>query len=118
MGVFALAFGFGGRVIATWFVNDAAVIAVAAQLFVVAALFQLFDGVQVIAAAALRGIMDVKVPAVITFVAYWAIALPLGYALGVRGPWGAGGVWTGIATGLAFAAVFLGVRFARLTRLR
>ena len=69
-----------------------------------------------IAAASLRGIMDVKVPAVITFVAYWVIALPLGYTLGVRGPWGAVGMWTGIATGLAFAAVFLSARFARLTR--
>ena len=88
----------------------------AAQLFLVAALFQMVDGVQVIAAAALRAIMDVRLPAVITFVAYWVLALPLGYALGVRGPWGAPGVWVGIASGLAFAAVFLSVRFARLTR--
>ena len=81
-----------------------------------AAFFQLFDGVQVIGASVLRGITDVRVPAVITFVAYWVIALPLGYAIGVRGPYGAVGVWGGIASGLAFAAVFLTVRFARLTR--
>jgi MATE family multidrug resistance protein len=117
MGGFAAAFGFGGRVLAGWFVPDAAVVALAARLLVVAGLFQLFDGAQVIAAASLRGITDVRVPAVITFVAYWVIALPLGYALGVRGPLGAAGVWTGIAGGLAFAAVFLCVRFARLTRL-
>ena len=116
MSCFAVAFGFGGRGIAAWFVNDAAVVALAAQLFAVAALFQLFDGLQVIAAASLRGITDVRVPAVITFVAYWLIALPLGYLLGVRGPLGAVGMWTGIATGLAFAAVFLSARFARLTR--
>lgn len=115
MGVFAVAFGFGGRVIAGWYVEDGAVIALAAQLLVVAALFQLFDGTQVIAASSLRAITDVRVPAVITLVAYWVIALPLGYAVGVRGPWGAVGVWTGIASGLAFAAVFLTGRFVRKT---
>jgi MATE family multidrug resistance protein len=116
MGTFAVTFGVGGQVIAGWFVTDPVVVALAAQLFVVAALFQMVDGVQVIAAAALRAIMDVRVPAVITFVAYWVLALPLGYALGVRGPWGAPGVWVGIASGLTFAAVFLTVRFVRLTR--
>ncbi len=116
MGGFALAFGAGGGVIAGWFVRDAAVIALAARLLAVAAFFQLADGLQVMAAAVLRGIMDVKLPAVITLVAYWGIALPLGYALGIAGPWGAPGVWTGIAGGLGFAAVFLTVRFARMTR--
>ena len=116
MGTFALAFGFGGRVIAGWFVEDAAVVALAVQLLAVAALFQLVDGMQVIAAACLRGIMDVKVPAVITCVAYWVLALPLGYVLGVRGPLGAVGIWIGIASGLALAAIALSARFVRLTR--
>lgn len=116
MVVFAIAFAVGGRAIAAWYVSDSVVIALAAQLLIVAAFFQLFDGVQVIAASSLRAISDVKVPAAITLVAYWMIALPLGYIVGVRGPWGAVGVWTGIAGGLAFAAVFLTVRFARLTR--
>jgi MATE family multidrug resistance protein len=114
--LFAVAFGLGGRAIAGWFVDDAAVIAVAAQLLVVAALFQMVDGVQVTAAAALRGATDVKVPAAITLVAYWGVALPLGYLLGIRGAFGAAGVWLGIAGGLTFAAVFLTGRFARLTR--
>jgi len=116
MGGFALIFGFGGRTIAGWFVHDGVVIALAAQLLIVAALFQLVDGMQVIAAACLRGITDVKVPAVITFVAYWVVALPLGYLLGVRGPLGAVGMWIGIAGGLALAAIALSARFARLTR--
>lgn len=116
MGAFAGLFGSGGGMIAAWFVRDAAVVALAAQLLVVAAIFQLADGVQVIAASVLRGVMDLRVPAVITFVAYWGIALPVGYALGIAGTWGAIGVWTGIAGGLAFAAVFLTVRYARLTR--
>lgn len=60
--------------------------------------------------------MDVKIPAAITFAAYWLIALPLGYGLGIRGSLGAVGIWIGVAGGLACAAVFLAVRFARLTR--
>jgi MATE family multidrug resistance protein len=116
MATFAIAFGTAGRTIAGWFVPDPAVIVLAAQLLVVAAFFQLADGVQVIAAAVLRGITDVKIPAVITLVAYWVLALPLGYGLGIAGPLGAAGVWIGIAGGLTFAAVFLTVRYARLTR--
>lgn len=115
-GCFGLAFGFGGHHIATWFVHDPAVIALAAQLLIVTALFQLFDGWQVTDAAVLRGITDVKIPALITFTAYWVIALPTGYLLGIRGPFGAVGIWTGIASGLAFAAIFLALRFTRLTR--
>ena len=116
MTVFAITFGFGGKTIAAWFVRDPAVIALAAQLLWVGAFFQLADGVQVIAAHLLRGISDVRLPTVITFVAYWGIALPLAYLLGVRGPLGGPGVWAGIASGLAFAAFFLTIRFARLTR--
>ncbi len=116
MGAFALWFALGGRTIAGWFVRDGAVVALAARLLVVAAFFQMADGVQVIAASSLRGILDVRVPVVITLVAYWAIALPLSYGLGIAGSWGATGVWTGIASGLGFAAVFLTVRFVRLTR--
>ena len=115
MAIFAVAFGLGGEVIASWFVRDAAVIAMGAQLLLVGAFFQMFDGVQVIAAHLLRGISDVKVPTAITLIAYWGIALPLGYLVGVRGPLGAPGVWVGIAGGLGFAAVFLTIRFARLT---
>ena len=116
MAWFALAFGFGGHAIAAWFVRDPAVIAVAAQVLVVAALFQMVDGLQVIGAAVLRAIGDVKMPTLITFVAYWVLALPLGYVLGIRGSLGSVGVWIGIASGLAFAAVFLNVRFVRFTR--
>jgi multidrug resistance protein, MATE family len=116
MTVFALIFAFGGGTLAGWFVHDPAVIVLAAQLLIVGAIFQLADGVQVIAAHLLRAVSDVKIPTAITLVAYWGIALPLGYFIGVRGPFGAIGIWTGIASGLAFAAVFLTVRFARLTR--
>ena len=106
----------GGNRIAGWFVRDAAVVTLAAQLLVVAGLFQFFDGGQVIGAALLRGLKDVKVPVAITFVAYWIFAIGLGFWLGFGRELGAVGVWAGLATGLAFAAFFLALRFRRLTR--
>jgi MATE family multidrug resistance protein len=105
-----------GHAIAHFFISDPGVVSTATVLLVVAAIFQVFDGGQVINSAALRGLTDVRVPAAITFVAYWLIALPLGYVLGVRGRFGPAGIWTGLAAGLAFAAIFLGLRFVRLTR--
>lgn len=104
--IFALA----GKFIVAGFTPDTAVVALAARLLIVAAVFQIFDGSQVIAAGALRGMADVKVPTVITFTAYWLIALPMGYFLGVRGI-GPLGVWYGLAAGLAFAAILLARRF-------
>jgi MATE family multidrug resistance protein len=105
-----------GRTISGWFIGDPAVISTATLLLVVAAVFQIFDAGQVVNAAALRGLTDVRMPALITFVAYWIIALPLGYFLGIRWGFGPAGIWTGLAAGLAAAAVLLGVRFFRLSR--
>ncbi len=116
-GTFALVFWFAGGAVAAWFVTDVAVIALATRMLAVAALFQMVDGMQVIGASCLRAISDVKVPTLLTFAAYWVVALPLGYLLGVRGSLGAVGVWIGIASGLALAAVLLPWRFARLTRI-
>jgi len=109
-------FLFFGHAIASAFISDLRVIPVATLLLVIAGIFQIFDGGQVINSAALRGLTDVKVPAVITFVAYWIVALPLGYALGIRGSLGPAGIWIGLAAGLAVAATVLGARFMRLTR--
>ncbi len=114
MVTFAVVFALAGRQLASGFVQDPAVIQLAAQLLVVAAIFQLFDGGQVVGVAALRGLEDVKVPTIITCIAYWGVALPLGYFLGVR-LLGAIGIWVGLACGLALAAVCLGWRFHRLT---
>jgi MATE family multidrug resistance protein len=106
----------GGDAVAGWFVRDPAVIAVATQLLVVVAIFQVFDGTQVTAVALLRGMKDVRVPAVITFVAYWVVAIGGGYTLGVVRAHGAVAIWGSLAASLAFAAVFLTGRFQRLTR--
>ena len=116
MAVFMLCFLLGGEMLARWLVREAAVVALAAQLLVIAAVFQFFDGAQVIGAGLLRGMKDVKVPVAITFVAYWGLAIGGGYLLGVRGAMGPTGVWWGLALGLAFAAVFLAVRFRRMTK--
>jgi len=117
MGVFATVFVVAGGLLAAGFTADPAVITLASQLLIVAAIFQLFDGGQVIASGALRGLTDVKVPTLITFIAYWVLSLPLGYALAFHSSLGPVGIWTGLASGLACAAVLLGWRFHRLTRL-
>lgn len=115
MGTFALVFAVAGGVITAGFTTDGEVAALAARLLIVAAIFQLFDGTQVISVGALRGLTDVRVPTVITFVAYWVIALPAGYWLAFRAGLGAVGVWSGLALGLGCAAVLLAWRFQRLT---
>ncbi|OAM88379.1 MATE family efflux transporter [Termitidicoccus mucosus] len=113
----ALVFVVAGGVIARGFVpEDAEVAALAARLLVVAGIFQIFDGAQVVSAGALRGLADVRVPTGITFAAYWLLAIPGGYFLGVRGSFGAVGIWGGLACGLAVAAVLLVRRLSRLTR--
>lgn len=116
MSAFAVVFVFAGEWLAERFVDDRPVVTLAVQLLVVAAIFQVFDGAQVIGAGVLRGLKDVRIPTFITFVAYWVIALPAGYLLGVRWGYGATGVWVSLALGLGFAGVFLGLRFAYLTR--
>ena len=116
MSTSAVVFALAGPWLAHAFVDDPAVIALAAKLLVVAAIFQLFDGGQVVGSGALRGLADVKVPAAITFVSYWLLALPVAYVFGLHTTLGAVGVWIGLAMGLAVAAVLLGLRFARLTR--
>ena len=115
MGSCALLFVLAGRWITAGFTPAADVADLATRLLAVAALFQLFDGGQVISVGALRGLHDVRVPTAITFVAYWIIALPGGYLLAFHSPLGAVGLWIGLAAGLSCAALLLGWRFHRLT---
>jgi MATE family multidrug resistance protein len=116
MGSCALVFVFQGEQLAGAFVKELDVIALAAKLLVIAAIFQLTDGAQVVAASSLRGLSDVKVPTVITAFAYWGLALPLAYWLGFGLGWEGMGVWTGLAAGLTFAAIALIWRFIWRTR--
>lgn len=88
------------KVIARAFSPDPAVVRVGATLLLVAAAFQLFDGVQVVTTGALRGAGDTKTPMLANLVAYWFIGIPLGYFLCFRLGWGALGIWIGLCIGL------------------
>lgn len=92
------------------------VIAIAAKLLLVAAVFQISDGIQVVVLGALRGLQDVKIPMYITFVAYWIIGFPISFYLGEYTSLKAVGVWIGLLAGLTAAAVFLFIRFHYLTK--
>lgn len=116
--MFAAIFVSSGTVLARGFTADEAVIALAAQLLGVAALFQLFDGGQVVASGILRGLTDVKVPTLITFIAYWVVSLPVAYLLAFRFGFGPVGIWVGLASGLFSAAVLLTWRFHLKTGIR
>lgn len=98
--------------------EDQAVIALASQLLIVASLFQLSDGVQVVALGCLRGIQDVKIPSIITFIAYWIITIPLGYFLCVTLKMGALGMWIALGLGLTISAFLLVNRFIKLSSKR
>jgi MATE family multidrug resistance protein len=92
------------------------VIAIAAKLLLVAAVFQISDGIQVVVLGALRGLQDVKIPMYITFVAYWIVGFPVSFYLGNYTSLKAVGVWIGLFAGLTVAAVFLFMRFHYLTK--
>lgn len=92
------------------------VVLIASKLLLVAAVFQLSDGIQVVVLGALRGLQDVKVPMYITFVAYWVVGFPISYYLGEYTSLKAVGVWIGLCAGLTFAAVFLYLRFHFLSQ--
>jgi MATE family multidrug resistance protein len=95
------------RAIARAFSPDAAVVRMGANLLLVAAAFQLFDGLQVVTTGALRGAGDTKTPMFANLVAYWFIGLPLGYFLGFRLAWGAVGIWIGLCVGLMLIGSWL-----------
>ena len=94
---------------------DAEVIALVVRLLLICAFFQVFDGAQTIAAGALRGMKDTRVPALLAGFSYWAIGFPVAWALAFPLAWVPTGVWWGLAVGLAVAAVVLNVRFWRLS---
>lgn len=95
------------------FTDDSAVVLVASNLLIVAALFQIFDGVQVVLLASLRGLSDVKHPMFMAFVSYMVLGLPISYLFGIVLDFGATGVWLGFLSGLAFAAVLFSFRLKK-----
>jgi multidrug resistance protein, MATE family len=94
----------------TLYIDEKPVQAIAASLLVIAAIFQLFDGMQAIIMGALRGMSDVTIPLVVTFVAYWIMGLPGAYLLSGVAGLGVDGIWYGLSLGLAFSAILLSIR--------
>jgi len=92
------------------YTGDATVVALAATLIPIAGVFQVFDGVQAVAAGVLRGIGDTHAPALINVVGFWLIGLPVSWLLAFRHGGGAVGLWWGIVVGLAAVAIILLVR--------
>lgn len=95
----------------TLYVSDQVVINYASSLLIIAALFQLSDGIQAVGIGILRGLTDVKIPTAITFIAYWIVGLPVGYLLGFYFELGVQGVWIGLLLGLTTSAILLTLRF-------
>jgi MATE family multidrug resistance protein len=91
-----------------------AVTANAMVLLVIAAMFQLANGIVVIVAGALRGLRDTRVPAILVGIGYWGIGLPVGLALAFPLDLGASGIWTGLTVGMTLVAVLLLTRWYRM----
>jgi MATE family multidrug resistance protein len=105
---------FPGPII-SFFTTDASVLGVGVSLLSVAALFQLFDGLQVVTIGVLRGLGDTRTPMVAALIGYWVLALPAGWALAFPGGLGVRGLWFGMLVGLFTVGVsLLGVWLRRL----
>jgi MATE family multidrug resistance protein len=107
MSLFVGIFLFCGKSIASWFVADASVVLLTSQLLLIAGIFQIVDGIQVVSAGILRGFEDTRIPMVIGIFSYWIIALPVSWFAAFRLGLGAPGVWMGFVVGLGVAAAAL-----------
>jgi MATE family multidrug resistance protein len=116
MSITALIFVFGNTTLPFIYTSDLNVVAIAAQLFIIVGIFQLFDGTQVVGLGVLRGVGDVNIPTAITFLSYWIIGIPLGYLLGIHLKIGVKGIWYGLTLGLLTASILLFFRFQYRTK--
>ena len=100
----------------SFYINEESICKMAASLLLISAFFQLSDGIQVVYLGALRGLEDVKMPTAIALLAYWVIALPLGYVFAFVLNMGVEGVWYGLLIGLTIAALLLYYRFEKKSK--
>ena len=91
------------------------VLSIASNLLLAAAFFQISDSIQVVVLGALRGLQDVKIPTILTFISYWVVGFPVSYFLGTEEMYGSFGIWLGLLAGLTTASVLLFIRFNSLT---
>jgi MATE family multidrug resistance protein len=122
---FAVLFLLGRNILPTVYldVSDVAnqadnmeVLAIAARLLLVAAFFQISDGIQVVVLGALRGLQDVRIPTLLTFIAYWGIGFPVSFYLGLHTPLESTGIWIGLLLGLTASSIMLYLRFRFMTQ--
>ena len=107
MGAAGIALTVMPRWIARLYTPDAAVIAAGVTLLRIAALFEIFDGLQVVATGALRGLGDTRTPAYAHLVGYWIFGMPVAWLLCFRYGWGVSGIWVGLTTALIMIGVIL-----------
>ncbi|PWK18664.1 MATE family efflux transporter [Xanthomarina spongicola] len=96
--------------------DNTEVVSIASKLLIAAAFFQISDSIQVVMLGALRGLQDVKIPTIITFISYWIIGFPISFYLGKEEAYGSFGIWLGLLAGLTTAAILLYIRFNYLTK--
>ncbi|MCF2873977.1 MULTISPECIES: MATE family efflux transporter [unclassified Tenacibaculum] len=100
---------------ATNYADNMEVMKIAANLLIAAAIFQISDSIQVMVLGALRGLQDVKIPTIITFISYWVVGFPVSYFFGSEEKYGSFGIWLGLLAGLTTASILLFIRFNKLT---
>lgn len=98
------------------FTDNYEVSVIASQLLIIAAIFQISDGFQVVVLGALRGLQDVKIPSYLTFIAYWIVGFPISYIMGIILNFKTVGIWIGLLAGLTTSAVMLFIRFNYLSK--
>ncbi len=116
MTICAVFFFFTNNLLPELYINNSEVKIIAASLILIAAFFQIFDGIQCVGLGILRGIADVKFPTAVTFIAYWIVGLPLGAVLAFYFDLNVRGIWIGLSVGLATSASLLSFRFVKKTK--
>ncbi|NQY29344.1 MAG: MATE family efflux transporter [Flavobacteriaceae bacterium] len=96
--------------------NTKEVVKIASVLLLIAAVFQISDGIQVVVLGALRGLQDVKIPTMLIFVAYWVVGFPISYYLGLHTHYKSSGIWLGLLAGLTVSSILLYLRFNYITK--
>jgi MATE family multidrug resistance protein len=97
------------------YIDNMEVIEIAGKLLLAASIFQISDSIQVMVLGALRGLQDVKIPTILTFISYWVVGFPVSYFLGKEDMYGSFGIWLGLLAGLTTASILLFIRFNSLT---
>jgi MATE family multidrug resistance protein len=116
MGSTALLFAVFNTFFVGLYIDDVLVGGMAANLLLIAALFQLSDGIQCVSLGILRAINDTKMPTIFTVIAYWVIGIPIGWLLAKYFDLGLYGIWFGLSLGLTYSAIILSRRFLKESR--